>query len=342
MITNDVSTLKIHKLTQEQYDRELAAGRLDENALYLTPDGDIEISDVVGLQEFVDSHTHVKLTNSQGAVVSLLNTGEGNNNYMLVPKEASASDYYRVYLGTANAPYQGLYTNFVVSNGVIQADSGNILAKGANSIIQGENQIYAKKTLTSDGTLAVAGETTLTGMTTVSARIQPYASSQVNLGYSDKRWMNIYSNANVNVSSDLNVKTDIVEIDDRYIELFDLVQPYAYKFIDGTSGRVHTGFISQYVEDAMEKVGLTAKELAFFCKDIMTEPVYDEDGNFIEDKELIDEDGNPVYYYSLRYGEYVAIMTEKIKRMEKRIDELETKLEKVDEIEARLATIENA
>lgn len=38
MITENVSTLKIHKLTQAQYDRELAAGNIDENALYLTPD----------------------------------------------------------------------------------------------------------------------------------------------------------------------------------------------------------------------------------------------------------------------------------------------------------------
>ena len=38
MITENLSTLKIHKLTQAQYDRELAAGRIDENALYLTPD----------------------------------------------------------------------------------------------------------------------------------------------------------------------------------------------------------------------------------------------------------------------------------------------------------------
>lgn len=38
MITENLSTLKIHKLTQKQYERELAAGRLDENALYLTPD----------------------------------------------------------------------------------------------------------------------------------------------------------------------------------------------------------------------------------------------------------------------------------------------------------------
>lgn len=42
MIVENVSTLKIHKLTQEQYDRELADGNIDENALYLTPDEDAE------------------------------------------------------------------------------------------------------------------------------------------------------------------------------------------------------------------------------------------------------------------------------------------------------------
>ena len=36
MITENLSTLKIHKLSQEQYDRELEAGRIDKNALYLT------------------------------------------------------------------------------------------------------------------------------------------------------------------------------------------------------------------------------------------------------------------------------------------------------------------
>jgi hypothetical protein len=36
--TENLSTLKIHKLSQSQYDRELEAGRIDENAFYLTPD----------------------------------------------------------------------------------------------------------------------------------------------------------------------------------------------------------------------------------------------------------------------------------------------------------------
>ena len=38
MNTENLLTLKIHKLTQAQYDRELANGSIDENALYLTPE----------------------------------------------------------------------------------------------------------------------------------------------------------------------------------------------------------------------------------------------------------------------------------------------------------------
>ena len=40
MKTENVSALKIHKLSQAQYDRELQDGNIEENALYLTPDLD--------------------------------------------------------------------------------------------------------------------------------------------------------------------------------------------------------------------------------------------------------------------------------------------------------------
>ena len=43
MITENLSTLKIHKLTKDQYDRELSAGRIDRNSLYLIPDESAEI-----------------------------------------------------------------------------------------------------------------------------------------------------------------------------------------------------------------------------------------------------------------------------------------------------------
>ena len=38
MITENVPTLKIHKLSQAQYDREAAVGNLESDAIYLTPD----------------------------------------------------------------------------------------------------------------------------------------------------------------------------------------------------------------------------------------------------------------------------------------------------------------
>jgi hypothetical protein len=51
LITENLSTLKIHKLSQTQYERELVAGRIDPNALYLTPDEEIDLSNYVTKEE---------------------------------------------------------------------------------------------------------------------------------------------------------------------------------------------------------------------------------------------------------------------------------------------------
>ena len=59
MITENLSTLKIHKLTQAQYDRELSSGNIDTNALYLTPDEEIDLSDYATI-EYVDSKVKAK------------------------------------------------------------------------------------------------------------------------------------------------------------------------------------------------------------------------------------------------------------------------------------------
>ena len=44
LITENLSTLKINKMTQAQYERELEAGRIDPNGLYLTPDEGVDMS----------------------------------------------------------------------------------------------------------------------------------------------------------------------------------------------------------------------------------------------------------------------------------------------------------
>lgn len=62
MKTENVSTLKIHKLSQEQYDRELAAGTLDDTAIYMTPGEEIDLSPYATITQLNTkantSHTH--------------------------------------------------------------------------------------------------------------------------------------------------------------------------------------------------------------------------------------------------------------------------------------------
>ena len=76
MITENLSTLKIHKLTQAQYDRELDAGRIDENALYLTPDEEIDLSPyatIEQLNEKADSvHDHNDVYYTEAEVDNIL------------------------------------------------------------------------------------------------------------------------------------------------------------------------------------------------------------------------------------------------------------------------------
>lgn len=55
MLIENLATLKIHRLTQEQYDRELAAGRIDPNAIYLTPDEGADLSDYITTDQLEDA-----------------------------------------------------------------------------------------------------------------------------------------------------------------------------------------------------------------------------------------------------------------------------------------------
>jgi hypothetical protein len=42
--TKTLPILEIHKLSKAQYEREKAAGRINEDAIYLTPDEEIDLS----------------------------------------------------------------------------------------------------------------------------------------------------------------------------------------------------------------------------------------------------------------------------------------------------------
>lgn len=130
-----------------------------------------------------------------------------------------------------------------------------------------------------------------------------------NLGSSGIRWANAYVASGVINSSDRNQKTDISYDLSKYDAIFDALKPASFKFIDGTSGRTHTGFISQDVEDSLAPCGLTSIDFATFIKS----PKVDEDGKVIEGE----------YVYGLRYDELIALMVTQIQSLKKRVADLE-------------------
>lgn len=135
------------------------------------------------------------------------------------------------------------------------------------------------------------------------------ASTSCDLGTSGWLWGDIYAaNGTIN-TSDRNRKTDISYDMSRYEAIFDALKPANFKMIDGTSGRTHTGFISQDIEDALAPCGLTSIDFATFIKS----PKVDEDGKVIEGE----------YVYGLRYDELIALMVAQIQSLKKRVADLE-------------------
>ena len=137
----------------------------------------------------------------------------------------------------------------------------------------------------------------------------PSTTNTISLGTANKQYKNIYGqNIYVNgtaVVSDRNKKEDIEPLNEKHIEFFKALKPVTYKFKDGNSGRNHTGFIAQDVEQAVEDAGLTDKDMAVVVKD--------------------QEDN-----YYLRYEEIIAIQTEVIQKLMAKVDTLETRLARLE------------
>ena len=104
MITETLSTLKIHKLTQEQYDRELAAGNLDETALYLTPDEPVDLSGYATIEQLNDKanveHGHDDVYYTEAEIDAKLGTkaekAHGHNDIYYTKVEFDAMELISV------------------------------------------------------------------------------------------------------------------------------------------------------------------------------------------------------------------------------------------------------
>ena len=141
------------------------------------------------------------------------------------------------------------------------------------------------------------------------ANIQPSGTNNYSCGTDGARWSQVYAVAPTINTSDRREKTDINYDVSAYDAIFDALKPVSFKYKDGTSGRTHTGFISQDIEEALEPSDLTSTDFAAFIKS----PLKDKQGKIIEGE----------YLYGIRYGELVALCVAQIQALKKRVSELE-------------------
>lgn len=101
------------------------------------------------------------------------------------------------------------------------------------------------------------------------------------------------------VTSDQREKNSVEELPEAYMAMLDKLTPMRFKY-NGRGDRYHVGFIAQDVEQAMTEAGLDHE--AF--------------GGFVD----LNGDGS---HLGLAYDEFIGLLLQKIRRLEKRLDEME-------------------
>ena len=199
----------------------------------------------------------------QGGSVELLNSSGGTAGMMYLRSASSAS-----------------YAVGIDSYGAMSLEaSGTLHLSGDGVIIDlGDNYIGCGKTL------------------------RPAGDDAYDVGTSSWRWSTIYAATPTISTSDRSEKTDINYDISAYDAIFDALKPASFRYVNGTSGRTHTGFISQDIEDALESCGLTSMQFATFIKSPQ-------------------DDGG--YRYGLRYEELIALCVKQIQALKRRVAGLE-------------------
>ena len=143
--------------------------------------------------------------------------------------------------------------------------------------------------------------TTMAGFQ-ITADCLPTNPSRWYLGSGGNTWKAVYADSGSILSSDERYKNSIESVPDKYITMLDKVEPVIYRLNSGESGRLHAGFVSQQVKEAMDEAGVDSTEFGGF---------------------VIAKDGEGNDFYMLRYEEFIAPMLAKMRQLEQRIKVLE-------------------
>lgn len=132
----------------------------------------------------------------------------------------------------------------------------------------------------------------------------------------------VVNSSGTSTLSDERMKKDW-RVLDGYDAFFDALNPQAFRYIDGSSGRYHLGFGAQSVEKALADSGLSNADFGGLIK-------------YAVDLQSDDWRGYD-QEYGLIYTEFVALLVDQVQRLKCRVDELERQNA---DMEQRLAALE--
>lgn len=313
-----------------------------------------------------------KITKAISELVSHL--GNKNNPHALTASQVGAAptshdhDYLPLSGGSLTGNLSGANINLSGSlyvggktavadgkTGVAFGASGNITSQASTTaemnFIIGTATSAISKLQAKSGELIVYGDKILSmytiqdggvvyGVNIMNKQLQPNgtAAGDIGLGRDGRRFNTAWLVNAANVSSDRNIKTNVHSIDERFVNFFDSLEPISYKLIGENHDRNHLGFISQDVKAAMDDVGISDMEFGGYCRDQKVEEILDEEGKFVGFKPILDEEGNPVYSYSLRYGEFIALNTKMIQLCRK---EIKAQQEEINNLRSELEALKS-
>ena len=217
-----------------------------------------------------------------------------------------------LYIGSQN----GSYVHYMASGSMEHYFSNNVICGGSQFRMYNDHGgLYGQDGMPiaeiSGGHNTVIGPASPTSLRTGGA-------SCTNIYGPHGIWLNdtAYTKSGSVITSDENAKKDILDINQKYIDMFDLLPPKTFRYKNGDSGRIHVGYKAQDVKAAMDKVGLTDMDFAGWCK-------YKNDAEEVFERVVADDGTTPEYTYALRYIEFIPIMAAKMKQLETRIAKLE-------------------
>lgn len=157
----------------------------------------------------------------------------------------------------------------------------------------------------------------------VAGTLTPSTNNTYSFGNASFRWTEVFATNGTINTSDAREKTPLREIPNtvkaaaaKIAKSIGIYQWLASVEKKGDAARLHAGITAQSVRDAFLEQGEDPERWGVFCKDLIVEQVYNENGEPTDEYIPVLENGEPKYRLGVRYDQLnmliMAVIAEKV------------------------------